>query len=365
MTMYRASFPCYVLVATPFVLYSLWLTARRCAQRPSIVERQRRLTPFNDFGSQYLLPTDPPHLSWSDGSLEPFEEKIVEGEWELQVHAASTDADGWNYAFNWEFLFHGDMASKDLVRKRIWRRRRHDEVESLPDHRGGILGCLQVSALTPEEEGATQEIGAGHRRAVRGPVDEVECMHALFGAPVDLEGLLVWARPETAHQELDNATEVCGNIAMVRRDPPGDARPRTGFVDKAFRAAVAGARAVVVVNTCDELLSPWVWGHDLMDAEQVRVPVVCIRSTDEVTLRSGAFCRLTFRVRRSVDSDSLKPSAGVVERKSSEGEWEWGDEASSDDNALESGEEGEDEPVGDTWMAHSKQVRILDPKPKP
>jgi hypothetical protein len=329
------------------------------AQRPSIVERQRRLTPFNDFGTQYLLPTDPPHLSWSDGSLEPFEEKIVEGEWELQVHAASTDADGWNYAFNWEFVFHRDMTSKDLVRKRIWRRRRHDEVESLPDHRGGILGCLQVSALTPEEEGAIQEIGAGDRQAVSGPVEEVECMHALFGAPVDLDGLLVWAQPETAHQDLDNATEVCGNIALVRRDPPGEARPRTGFVDKAFRAAVAGARAVVVVNTCDELLAPWVWGHDLTDAAQVRVPVVCIRANDEATLRAGAFCRLSFRVRTRVGPQ--KPSAVSAERKGREGEWEWADEASSDDNALESGEEREEEPVGDTWMAHSKQVRTFHP----
>lgn len=321
------------------------------AQRPSIVERQRRLTPFNDFGSQYLLPTDPPHLSWSDGSLEPFEEKIVEGEWELQVDAASTDADGWNYAFNWEFVFHPDMTSKDLVRKRIWRRRRHDEVERLPDHRGGILGCLRVSALTPEEEGAVQEMSWGMRQNLSEPADEVECMHALFGVPVDLEGLLVWAKPETAHEDIENPTELCGNIALLRRDPPaGDGRPRTGFVDKAFRAVAAGARAVVVVNTCDDLLAPWVWSHDLMDADQVKVPVVCVRAHDEATLRPGAFCQLSFRVRRSADSLKRSSADNMV---GGEGEWEWSETASSGNEVSD--DEGEEQDT-ETWMEQSKQV---------
>ena len=318
-------------------------------QRPSIVERQRRLTPFNDFGSQYLLPTDPPHLSWSDGSLEPFEEKVVEGEWELQVHAASTDADGWNYAFNWEFVFHRDMTSKDLVRKRIWKRRRHDEVESLPDQHGGILGCLRVSALSPEEEGAVQERSAGTRQSMGEPADEVECMHALFGVPVDLEGMLVWASPETAHEELENPTELCGNIALVRRDRNGEGCLRTGFVDKAFRAVAAGARAVVVVNICDDLLAPRVCSHDLLDAEQVKVPVVCVRAHDEVALRPGAFCRLSFRVRRS--TDSLRRSS-ADNKAGGGGEWEWAGAASSDDESDEDREEQD----GDSWMGQSKQV---------
>ena len=295
--------------------YQAWRESKRGTQslrgegildsdRPSIVERQRRLTPFNDFGSQYLLPTDPPHISWSDGSLEPVEEKIVEGEWELHVDSVRTDSSGWAYAFNWEFVFHAVMTSQDLVRKRIWLRRRHEEHHALPHIGAGTRGLLRVM-LTPEEEGALLEEAVPAAAASSGGaaaaahIDEVECMHALFGKSAEVQGKLVWARPETAHEELSNMAELCGNIALVRRDPPENERARTGFVDKAFRAVAAGARGVVVINTHDDLLSPWTWTHDLMDADQIKVPVVCVRARDEESLRQGAWCHLSFTLQGS------------------------------------------------------------------
>lgn len=344
-------------------------------QRPSIVERQRRLTPFNDFGSQYLLLTDPPHLSWSDGSLEPVEEKIVEGEWELIVHAASTDANGWNYAFNWEFVFHAAVTSKDLVRKRIWLRRRHDKIEErttprLPDEppREGIRGCIRVM-LTPEEEGAIEETNGSLRPAVSHQAEEVECMHALFGKVGEVDGMLVWAQPDTAHEDLHNLTQLCGNIAMVRRDP-ADERHRTGFVDKAFRAVAAGARAVVVVNTSDQLLAPWIWTNDLCDAHQVKVPVVCVRACDEETLRPGMWCELSFQIRASPDSHKRISTTSEAAGKSGEGEWEWAADLDSSDDDDQLNEQDDDEAPNQhhhqahdklqrdsaTWLQHSKHV---------
>ena len=47
-----------------------------------IVERQRRLTPFNDWSAKYLFLTDPPHLMWSDGRPVPVEDVVGEHEWE-------------------------------------------------------------------------------------------------------------------------------------------------------------------------------------------------------------------------------------------------------------------------------------------
>jgi len=326
-------------------------TVRLGVQRPSIVERQRRLTPFNDFGSQYLLPTDPPHLSWSDGSLEPVEEKIVEGEWELMIHAASTDANGWNFAFNWEFVFHSGVTSKDLVRKRIWLRCRHDEFEDratprLPDHRGGIRGHLRVT-LTAEEQGALEETTSSHRAAMH-DAEEVECMHALFGKVGEVDGTLVWAQPDTADEDLHNLTQLCGNIALVRRDAP-DERRRTGFVDKAFRAVAAGARAVVLVNTTDDLLAPWVWTYDLCDADQVQVPVVCVRARDEHTLRPGMWCQLSFRIRPSPPPHTRSAATSAAADKVGGGEWEWAAD-------LDKREGDDEEEAGDSesWLHHSK-----------
>ena len=164
--------------------------------------------------SQYLLPTDPPNLSWSDGCLEPVEEELVEGEWELQVHGATTDGDedGWHYAFGWEFNFHAAVTRQDLVRKRIWLRRRHHDVHAGPrrEDDGGIAGWIRV-ILTPEEEGAVLE-RAGCQSGV---VDEVQCVHADMGRLAQVEGKLVC--PQPADRDKGSVKDlVYGNIAMVR-----------------------------------------------------------------------------------------------------------------------------------------------------
>ena len=47
-----------------------------------IVERQRRITPFNDWSSKTLFLTDPPHLMWNDGSTIPIDDVVGDHDWE-------------------------------------------------------------------------------------------------------------------------------------------------------------------------------------------------------------------------------------------------------------------------------------------
>ena len=54
-----------------------WLGVDEC-----IVERQRRLTPFNDWSPKFLFLTDPPHLMWSDGRSIPVEDVVGDHDWE-------------------------------------------------------------------------------------------------------------------------------------------------------------------------------------------------------------------------------------------------------------------------------------------
>ena len=61
-----------------------WLGSEGC-----IVERQRRLTPFNEWSSRSLFLTDPPHLMWSDGRSIPVEDIVADHDWDplIEVHS--------------------------------------------------------------------------------------------------------------------------------------------------------------------------------------------------------------------------------------------------------------------------------------
>eukprot|EP00288_Rhodomonas_lens_P006246 CAMPEP_0177734286 /NCGR_PEP_ID=MMETSP0484_2-20121128/24148_1 /TAXON_ID=354590 /ORGANISM="Rhodomonas lens, Strain RHODO" /LENGTH=176 /DNA_ID=CAMNT_0019247745 /DNA_START=98 /DNA_END=625 /DNA_ORIENTATION=+ len=122
-----------------------------------LIERQRRILPFNDFSGKTLLPTDPPSIAWSNG-IPATKEDINEEEWQLQVVAGVTDSNGWTYSFNWNFTFEAAQSSKTFVRKRFWvRRYAKDMGESNPALTEGIRGWLYV--LCAGEEEAAGEVG--------------------------------------------------------------------------------------------------------------------------------------------------------------------------------------------------------------
>jgi len=344
--------------------------------------------------SQYLLPTDPPNLSWSDGCLEPVEEEIVEGEWELQVHGATTDGDedGWHYAFGWEFSFHAAVTRQDLVRKRIWLRRRHHDVHAAPrrEDDGGIAGWIRVM-LTPEEEGAVLE-RAGCQSGV---LDEVECVHADMGMLAQVEGKLVC--PQRADGDKGRVRDlVNGNIALVRvlsDSEASGALEDLGFVDQAKEAAAAGASAVVLMYSERHWQSPPSCRNGVDLPAELHVPVVWVRACDEGPLRPGATCQLSFtrpahassvarasvarsthfavsgakqttrthtRKQRTGESASSKQRTGECQhtthtRKQPTGEWEWAAEAGSssdDEHNVRLGEEGDKQ----SWLHSSKKA---------
>ena len=76
----------------------------------------------------------------------------------------------------------------------------------------------------------------------------------------DIDGEAVVAVPYTAHAPLENAAALAGKIALVGR------RDFTPFNDQVARAALAGARAVVIVNCADDASTAWArdpdWGSD-------------------------------------------------------------------------------------------------------
>ena len=367
--------------------------------------------------SQYLLPTDPPNLSWSDGCLEPVEEELVEGEWELQVHGATPDGDedGWHYAFGWEFNFHAAVTRQDLVRKRIWLRRRHHDVHAGPrrEDDGGIAGWIRV-ILTPEEEGAVLE-RAGCQSGV---VDEVQCVHADMGRLAQVEGKLVC--PQPADRDKGSVKDlVYGNIAMVRvlsdseasgdrqqgsthqvwdgeegsAHPMPEALEDLGFVDQAKEAAAAGASAVVLLYSEGHWKSPPSCRNGVDLPAHLHVPVVWVRACDEGHLRPGATCQLSFtrqahassvargsvarstqfagsgrkqptgthtRKQTTGESGSSKQTTGEWEhtthtRKQTTGEWEWAAEAgsSSDEEQNVCLEEQGDK---QSWLHSSKKA---------
>eukprot|EP01046_Picozoa_sp_COSAG06_P001420 COSAG06_NODE_46_length_29282_cov_16.235770_4_plen_1153_part_00 len=87
-------------------------------------------------------------------------------------------------------------------------------------------------------------------------------------------GPVVATQPPLAHAELTNAEALAGAVAVAHR---GGCK----FIEKANHAAAAGAVALVVVNTEDELMTP---GH----VEELSIPVLMVRkSAGEVLASAG------------------------------------------------------------------------------
>jgi aminopeptidase YwaD len=87
-------------------------------------------------------------------------------------------------------------------------------------------------------------------------------------------------QPAYVEAEITNDGELCGSIAVAHRG-------RCSFDEKVARVATAGAVALVVVNTDDELFTP---GGEDMDAWTI--PVVGVTSSDGVRLASAATATL-------------------------------------------------------------------------
>jgi hypothetical protein len=118
----------------------------------------------------------------------------------------------------------------------------------------------------------------------------VPFVSSLFGQRGDAIGKLVWANPRWAEEELLNAREMDGNIAVVWRGLPPGIPPgsmKLSFVDKAARCIRAGAKAVLVVNNEDRPLAPT--GNASVD-----VPVVCIQKGEGQSIESATFAKIEF-----------------------------------------------------------------------
>ena len=119
------------------------------------------------------------------------------------------------------------------------------------------------------------------------PVDSAHAgwpfITAEFGVRTDATGLVCRAVPFAADAELSNGIQMQGRIAVVQRGV-------VPFVDKARRAAEAGAVAVVVVNdeeACYRCTAPGV------DTSDVKIPVVCVGSRSGPALIDGTSITIT------------------------------------------------------------------------
>jgi hypothetical protein len=64
--------------------------------------------------------------------------------------------------------------------------------------------------------------------------------------------LTVMCEPAHADQDLTNAEELKGSVAVAKQGAGGSA---LSFFDKALRVQKAGAKALVIINSTDELVS--------------------------------------------------------------------------------------------------------------
>ena len=87
-------------------------------------------------------------------------------------------------------------------------------------------------------------------------------------------------QPAYVEAEITNDSELCGSIAVAHRGC-------CSFDEKVARVAAAGAVALVVVNTDDELFTP---GGEDMDAWTI--PVVGVTSSDGARLASATTATL-------------------------------------------------------------------------
>lgn len=113
------------------------------------------------------------------------------------------------------------------------------------------------------------EAAAAKNRMLTVDGRSLEFEQASFGerAAALVNAKVIKCEPFSCSIALSNGDQISGNIAFCVR---GDC----GFVDKARACQVAGAVAMIVVNTEDSL------GKLVGQGDDIGIPCVCIKSTD-------------------------------------------------------------------------------------
>ena len=165
-----------------------------------------------------------------------------EGNWddgEQSGRGTYTYANGNLYDGNWSY---GRKEGKGLLHQRT-------------DYKGTLK-------LMPKQTAQSQApVGSG-----------TDFIFADFGTRNPFKGATIRVQPELADGDLTNAERLDGVIAVTRRGS-------CTFVEKARRAMSAGAIALVIINTDDEIFMP---GSDA--ADDITIPVVMVPSSS-----SGSF----------------------------------------------------------------------------
>ena len=104
----------------------------------------------------------------------------------------------------------------------------------------------------------------------------IEFMWARCGTTGHFSGLdLILCEPELANEELTNADQLKGKLAIAKRGGGS-------FVDKAQRVVAAGAHGLVVVNTDNSLIEV-----ATVNDYVAEIPVATIKAKDGEVLLSG------------------------------------------------------------------------------
>ena len=106
---------------------------------------------------------------------------------------------------------------------------------------------------------------------------DVKFLRALFGPKSCFSGRVVRTIPELANAALENAKELSGAVAVVRRGG-------CTFHEKVRRAQRAGAIAVIVVNTEDSVFG---MGDPNNEAGDITIPAVMVPSSVGAKLMDG------------------------------------------------------------------------------
>jgi hypothetical protein len=102
---------------------------------------------------------------------------------------------------------------------------------------------------------------------------------ALFGAPnADISALAVVAQPLLGTGAIQQPESLRGSVAVMQRGV-------ISFTDKARKVAAAGAIALIIINTQNQAFVPDTDG--LESADDITIPVVCIRQSDGAMLLKG------------------------------------------------------------------------------
>jgi len=146
-------------------------------------------------------------------------------------------------------------------------------------------------------------------------IDKIPFLRSAFGMFDDVTAEVWSADPICADEELKNAEQLRGRIALVRR---GSDRGETcSFVEKALRVEAAGAVGCIILNTEDTLVAP---GDSAREGKDVRMPVVGIRSSDRERLPNGEEATLCFQPIAALTSEQRRHLRAVAMIKETKAE---------------------------------------------